>query len=161
LTTHPAARATRVADRRDQADANARDATAARTGRHQAVDDGTTTPSSGTTPDIPTNTPHGPARGASGPADQIPTSNSSAKPSNESKRRWRQPRNAREFATQASHVATMILNGSIDQDTARLYVGAARVTAQAMSTNATVARFLGTEADLSLDDDMTEADTDG
>jgi hypothetical protein len=39
-----------------------------------------------------------------------------------------------EFAAQANAVATLLLNGEIDVDTARTYSSVARTVAQAMST---------------------------
>jgi hypothetical protein len=66
--------------------------------------------------------------------------------------RWRTPRNAREFAAQANRVATMVLNGEIDPEAARLYSGVARTMVQALSSEVTRARFVKEEPDLALDE---------
>lgn len=79
------------------------------------------------------------------------TSKQSKKRSSGSKKRWRQPRNAREFAAQANEVATMILNGEMNIDDARAYASVARVVAQSMSSSVTQARFLKEAPDLSLE----------
>lgn len=83
----------------------------------------------------------------------FPTSRRSGEPSRDSKVRWRKPRNVREFAAQANSVATMMLNGEIDIDTARAYSSIARGIAQMMSINVTRARFLKEEPILEFDDD--------
>lgn len=77
----------------------------------------------------------------------------SARRSSASTKRWRKPRNVREFAAQANEVATMMLNGDLDIDTARAYSSIARGIAQMMSINVTRARFLKTEPVLDFDDD--------
>ena len=64
----------------------------------------------------------------------------------------------RAFAAQANRVATMVLNGEIDVETARIYTAVARTVAQAMSTEVTRARFLQTEPDLELSEDVFEED---
>lgn len=66
-----------------------------------------------------------------------------------------------EFASQTNRVATMLLNGEIDLDTARSYSALVRGVAQMMSINVTHARFLKMEpildfADLAEDDDDPE-----
>ena len=66
-------------------------------------------------------------------------------------RPWRPARSAIEFAAQANQVATMVLNGEIDPDVARIYSGIARTVAQAMSTEVSRARFLAEQPNLSLD----------
>lgn len=147
---------TAATDPRVPADGNARDATADGTGRPNTADDATTTPSSDTTRGTRTSTGSGPGDGANEPADPSRTSNGSGGHSPRSKRRWRQPRDAGDLATQASHVATMVLNGDIDPEVARLFTATARVAAQAMSTKVTRARFLGSEPDLTLDGDVFE-----
>ena len=77
----------------------------------------------------------------------IPTSKPFAAPS----KRWSKPRDAKAFASQANEVATMILNGEISAETARLYIGAARAMAQVLSTEVYRARFLNQEPNLSLE----------
>jgi hypothetical protein len=67
-------------------------------------------------------------------------------------RSWKPPRNVKEFAAQTNHVATMVLRGEIELETARVYSGLARTVAQAMSTEVSRARFLAEEPDLSLED---------
>lgn len=74
-------------------------------------------------------------------------------PSSASTKRWRKPRNVREFAAQANEVATMMLNGDLDIDTARAYSSIARGIAQMMSINVTRARFLKTEPVLDFEED--------
>lgn len=78
------------------------------------------------------------------------TSKASAKQSQDSKTVYRKPRNAKEFAAQANDIATRILNGEIELETARVYASVARVVAQALSTSVTQARFLKEVPDLSL-----------
>lgn len=86
----------------------------------------------------------------------FPTSRRSGEPSSGSKVRWRRPKNVREFAAQANSVATMMLNGDLDIDTARAYSSIARGIAQMMSINVTRARFLKTEPILEFDQDDEE-----
>lgn len=59
----------------------------------------------------------------------------------------------REFAAQANMVATDLLNGEIDIDSARTYSSLARGVAQMMSINVTRARFLKEEPVLEFDDE--------
>lgn len=66
------------------------------------------------------------------------------------KEHWNTPSSVREFAAQANQVATMVLNGDIDKETARTYSALARVVAQATSIEVTRARFLKEAPDLSL-----------
>lgn len=122
------------------------------TGAPAPASDGTTTPSSATTPETPRSTSDGvtPTRSASG--SESPSSKTSDAPSSGSTRRWRSPANARQFAAQANRVATMVLNGEMDGDTARLYSAVARTVAQALSTEVSRARFLAKEPDLTLED---------
>ena len=68
-------------------------------------------------------------------------------------RQWRRPKDAAGFAAQANRVATMILNGELDLDTARTYSGVARTMAQVLSAEVYRARFLQQAPDLSLDDE--------
>lgn len=143
-------------DPRVPAVGNVRAATGGDTGRPTPDDGTTTTPSSDTTHGTRTSTGSGREGGASEPADRSRNSNGSGSHLPTSKRRWRQPKDAGDLATQASHVATMVLNGDIDPDVARLYTASARVAAQAMSTKVSKARFLGSTPDLSLDDDPFE-----
>lgn len=51
---------------------------------------------------------------------------------------------------QANDVATKVLNGEIDADTARLYSSVARTVVQSMSIEVARARFLKTVPELSL-----------
>lgn len=85
-----------------------------------------------------------------------PTSKNSDEPSSGSTRRWRQPRNVREFAAQANAVATMVLNGDMPTDTARTYSSVARTVAQAMSTEVSKARFVKQEPQLTLSENIFE-----
>jgi hypothetical protein len=45
------------------------------------------------------------------------------------------------FASQANRVATMVLTGEVDLDTARTYAAVARTVAQAMNTEVNRARL--------------------
>lgn len=80
-----------------------------------------------------------------------PISVPSETPASSSKKPWQKPRNVREFAAQANEVATRVLNGEIDLETARNYASLARVVAQSASVEVTRARFLKKEPDLSLE----------
>lgn len=71
-------------------------------------------------------------------------------PSRPSTKHWRTPVNVREFASQANEVASMVLNGEMDVNVARIYSGLARTVAQAMSTEVSRARFLSQLPDLSF-----------
>ena len=51
-------------------------------------------------------------------------------------------------------MATMLLNGEIDLDTARSYSGIARTVAQAAAQETMRARVLQIEPDLTFDDDV-------
>ena len=140
----------------DPADANAPAATNADTARRQRASAATTTPSSATTPATPTGAGSG-SIDTSSASDSVPRiSRNSGEPSSGSTKRWRQPRNVREFAAQTNAVATMVLNGDIELDTARLYSAVARTVAQAMSTEVSRSRFLQAEPDLGLPDDVFE-----
>lgn len=61
-----------------------------------------------------------------------------------------------EFAAQANAVATLLLNGEIDLETARTYSSVARTVAQAMSTEVSRARFIQSEPSLVLDGEVFE-----
>lgn len=61
------------------------------------------------------------------------------------RRHWSRPRDVRAFATQANAVATMVLNGEIDLETARIYASTGRLVVQSMSIEARRARA-GNEA---------------
>lgn len=120
----------------------------------------TTMPSSATTPAIQPSTSNGVARGRKGLDAESPTSKTSDAPSGASMRRWPTPKNVREFASQANMVATMVLNGTMDEDRARTYSAVARTVAQAMSTEVTRARFLQEVPDLDLPPIEFEMDDD-
>jgi hypothetical protein len=51
----------------------------------------------------------------------------------------------------------MVLNGTMDLDTARTYSSVARTVAQAMSTEVSRARFVQSEPSLSLDEEIFES----
>lgn len=87
-----------------------------------------------------------------------PTSANSSEQSSASKRQFRRPRNVKEFAAQANAVATMILNGKIDLDTARAYSAIARTVAQAVTAETARARFLRSQPDLTLETDVFDDD---
>jgi hypothetical protein len=73
-------------------------------------------------------------------------------PSRRSKGHWVSPRSAMDFASQANRVATMILNGEIDLETARAYSAVARTVAQAMGTEVNRARISQIRPYLTLDE---------
>lgn len=76
------------------------------------------------------------------------TSTPSGKPSSDSKVQWRQPANVKEFAAQANRVATMILEGTIELETARVYSSVARTVSQSMSIEVQRARASKEKPDL-------------
>ncbi len=118
--------------------------------------DATTTLSSGTMPKIPLSTLSGADGGNSGSGFMPPIFKNSGEPSSGLTRRWRQPRNVREFAAQANAVATMVLNGNIELEAARAYSSVARTVAQAMSTEVSRSRFIRSEPSLDLSGDVFE-----
>ena len=63
---------------------------------------------------------------------------------------WGEPVDPMSFASQANAVATAILNGTIDLDTAKAYASVARTVAQAMNTEVNRARLEQTLPDLEL-----------
>lgn len=67
--------------------------------------------------------------------------------------RWPKPRHVRALAAQVNEVATKVLNGEIDMDTARLYAALTRTLAQTISAETTRARFAQEAPDLSLETD--------
>ncbi len=97
-----------------------------------------------------------PIRNESG--SESPISSPSDAPSRPSMRRYRQPKNVREFASQANAVASAILNGEIDLDTARAYSAVARTVAQAVTSEVVRARFLKAMPDLDFVDMSEEPD---
>ena len=145
-----------VDDQPGQAADDAPAATSAATAQRHRASDGTTMPSSDTTLDTPTSTAPGQGDGSGAQADGSPTSKPSGPPSTPSTRRWRSPRSAMEFAAQANAVATMVLNGDLDLETARTYSAVARTVAQAMSTEVSRARFIQSEPSLTLDPSVFE-----
>lgn len=108
------------------------------------------------TPPIPSESPtsadSGSATGRREVADDPKTSSTSGTPSRHSTRRYKKPNNVREFASQANTVATRILNGEIDLDTARAYSAVARTVAQAVTAQTVHARFLKATPDLNFED---------
>jgi hypothetical protein len=129
-------------------------ATSAATARRRRANATTTTPSSATPPGTPTSTGAGRRRGKSEPAATSPTSKPYVLPSNNSTPSWLiTPKNVRQFASQANHIATLVLRGEVDIERARLYSGLARTIAQAMSVEVTRARFLSQIPDLTFEDD--------
>ncbi len=69
-------------------------------------------------------------------------------------RKWRQPKNVKDLASQANAVATMLLNGSIDLETARAYSAIARTIAQSVTAEMNKARFLKSQPDLEFQEDV-------
>lgn len=78
-------------------------------------------------------------------------SSPSAEPSSDSKRPWPVPRSVREFTAQANRVATRVLNGEIDLETARVFSSIARTVAQTVSSETVRARMLRQAPDLDFD----------
>lgn len=74
----------------------------------------------------------------------------SAEPSSISKKQYSRPANVRELAWQASDVATRLLNGTIDLETARAYGSIVRTVAQAMSAQVQQSRIMRQEPDLTF-----------
>lgn len=66
-------------------------------------------------------------------------------------RRFRRPTTALQLAAQVSHVATALLNGDIDLETARSYGTIARTAAQSMNIEVQTGRFLKSGTELRLD----------
>jgi hypothetical protein len=129
-------------------------------------------PSSGTRSVIPISAEDGFELGDSEPAanyepsTEPPTSTStttsrpSTPPTGSSKRHWRRPQDAKRFASQMRAVATMLLNGEIDIDTARAYGALARAVVQALSVSVTQSRFSRVVPDLNFDDDLFDEEDD-
>lgn len=59
-----------------------------------------------------------------------PLSGSLEQPSNTLSGQWQRPQTVRELSSQITSVATLLLNGNIDLDTARVYSALARGVAQ-------------------------------
>lgn len=76
------------------------------------------------------------------------TSKNSGEPSRGLSKQWQQPRNVKEFAAQANRVATLVLSGEIDLETARVYSSIARTVSQSMSTEVQRARISRERPDL-------------
>ena len=85
-----------------------------------------------------------------------PTSTSSAGPISGLNKRWRRPTSARQLASQATAVATKLLNGELDLETARAYGTMTRSIAQMLSVEVTKARFLDKEPDMGLGEEVYE-----
>lgn len=64
--------------------------------------------------------------------------------------RWLTPHNVKELASQATEVATMILNGSINRESAKSYSAIVRSIAQLMSAETSRARMQKEAPDLNL-----------
>ena len=125
-------------------------ATSASTARPPKASATTTTPSSDTTPGTPTSTGSGHAVGVTVSATGTPNSERSSEPSLPSTGHWAEPIDPMTFAAQANAVATGVLNGTIDLDTARTYAAVARTVAQAMNTEVNRARLEQSLPNLSL-----------
>lgn len=81
---------------------------------------------------------------------ESPTSMPFEMPRSASSKHWPTPTNVRELAGQANQVATLVLNGEMDIERARIYGALVRGIAQMMSIEVTRARFLRTEPILTL-----------
>lgn len=71
----------------------------------------------------------------------LQSSNISEKLSKDLKKIWQKPKNIMELADQVNTLATMVLNGKADLETARVYSNLARVMAQMISLEANRYRF--------------------
>lgn len=94
----------------------------------------------------------GSTRTANGSASSSQTYRLSAGRSNGSKRRWPKPKTVKQFAAQINEVATLVLNGEIELEQARVYSGLVRTVAQSVSLETSRARFLQQAPDLRLDE---------
>lgn len=90
------------------------------------------------------------------PETSIPTSSPSEEPIRSSKKRYRKPGDAKQLAAQASYIATQVLNGEIDLDTARIYATLARTAAQGLSIEMQLGRLNHKKPDLDLAQDWEE-----
>lgn len=106
--------------------------------------------------DTPISDEAGSAPGENEPDAESPISVTSDEPSSSLTKQWHTPKNVRAFASQVNQVATMVLNGEMDLNHARLYSGLVRTVAQAMSTEVSRARFLSQIPDLSFEDEDRE-----
>jgi hypothetical protein len=83
-------------------------------------------------------------------------SSNSVEPPKDLKKRWQTPKNVKGLASQANMVATLVLNGEIDIDTARSYSAIIRTVAQAVTNETNKSRFLKSMPDLEFEDDIFE-----
>lgn len=132
----------------DEADATARRATSVATDGTPLDGRSTGKRSPRTSNGTPRSADDGSAPTANGSASSSPTSESSARRSGG----WTKPRNVKQFAGQVNEIATMVLNGEIDIETARAYSSLARTVAQSVSLEVTRSRFLKEVPDLRLDE---------
>ena len=61
------------------------------------------------------------------------------------------PRNAKEWAAQLNMIATGVMNGTVDLDTAKVVSSISRSAAQLLTAEVQRARFLQIEPDLNLE----------
>ena len=103
------------------------------------------------------NTPSGHGLGREGQAASSQSkSTPSATPSSSLNKQWRQPKSVRQFASQASAVCTLLLNGKLDLETAKAYSAIARTVSQAVTAEVQRSRFLQTVPELAFDQDVFE-----
>lgn len=86
------------------------------------------------------------------------TSKTSGERTGNSNKHWRNPSGAKTLASQMRAVATLVLNGEIDLDTARVYAAISRATVQALSVHVTQSRFSKQVPDLNFEDDLFDLD---
>jgi hypothetical protein len=79
-------------------------------------------------------------------------SHPNSSPSDAQSKPWTTPHNVRQLASQANKVATMVLNGDMDPETARTYSALIRTVAQSMSTEVTRARSQKNVPDLTFEE---------
>ena len=68
-------------------------------------------------------------------------------------KRWQKPKDIKALAVQANELATLVLNGGVDMEKAKLFCSLARVVAQATSLEVTRGRFLKEIPNLSLEEE--------
>lgn len=140
----------------DEAVRHALDVTAAPTTRRPVVRRRSSERTLPTQPETQPSENSGSTTGRRASASESPTSKNSDEPVKGSKKHWRQPKTVREFAAQANAVATLILNGDIDEAPARQYTAIARTVAQAMSIEVARSRFLKEMPDLDFGEEVWE-----
>lgn len=84
------------------------------------------------------------------PSSLLPPSTSFVPPLSSSNRPWLRPTSVRELSAQVTDVATLLLNGKIDLEQARVYSALIRGIAQMVSIEVAKARLSKTLPDLKI-----------